>query len=135
MLANKAAAATNVESLQPTAVNNIGNLNTKAVPVAESPHSPAYVHVDKANAIVKPVVPAGDNGVLLKADLTAPGTILYITYDCHGTTCAWTYQCMASTCSGHSIPLEYHGDNTATWWAWTNDGNNSEYVFAVHYAP
>jgi hypothetical protein len=129
-----AAPAAAIENLRPTAMNNIESLASKGVLVDESPNSPAYVHIDKAHAVVHPRVPAGDNGALLRADLTAPNTILYITYDCHGSTCPWTYPCDGRTCQGHSIPIESHGDNTATWWGWTNDGNNSEYVFAVHYA-
>ena len=134
MSQNTAAAVTDVTRLQPEAQTRIADMDARAVPVQESPNSPVYLHIDKAHAVVKPKVPAGDNGALLRTDLSAPSTILYVTYDCHGSTCPWTYQCEARTCAGHSIPFEYHGDKTAVWWGWTNDGNNSEYVFAIHYA-
>jgi hypothetical protein len=100
----------------------------------ENPKSPVYQHIDKAAALIYPRVPIGDNGSLMRADLKAPGKIISVSWYCLGATCPWSHGCTVAWC-GTTYPgdIQYHGDNTATWWAWTNDANNSEYVFIVHY--
>jgi hypothetical protein len=90
-----------------------------------------FFYADKSAAVIPPV-PAGDGGNLMHVSLVAPGKINKVIWTCIGNTCPWTYGCIPQTCGGHQ-DVEYHGDSTADWWAWTNDGNNSQYVFEVHY--
>jgi hypothetical protein len=99
----------------------------------ENPNSPAYYHIDKNNAYHLPATPAGDHGHLLEVDLTAPGLIISVEQDCHGNVCPWIHGCTAGWCSGHNVPMEYHGNNTAIWWGFTNSADNAELVFIVHY--
>ncbi len=99
----------------------------------ENPNSPAYYHRDKNTSYHMPPIKAGDNGHLLEVDLTAPGTIFDVVYDCHGHPCGWVHPCDGAQCVGHNVPVEYHNNNTATWWGWSNSGDNAELVFIVHY--
>jgi hypothetical protein len=99
----------------------------------ENANSPMYVEIPKNEAYFRPATPAGDGGHLLMVDLVAPGTIISVVPDCHGNVCAWIHGCDAAQCQGHNIPVEYHGDKTARWWAWTNSADNAALVFSIHY--
>lgn len=101
--------------------------------VRENEHSPMYVHLDKNHAYHLPPIKAGDNGHLLMVNLVAPGRIISVVQDCHGNVCGWVHPCDGVQCAGHNIPIEYHGDNTAIWWGWSNSGDNAELVFTIHY--
>jgi hypothetical protein len=75
-----------------------------------------------------------DGEDLLRADFVTPaGTkIVSIDYSCTGPqySCGHTYPCDQATC--HHNPFEIT-NNTAIWWAKTDDGNENLYTFAVHY--
>ena len=105
----------------------------KSFRVVENPNSPIYFHRDKNSSYHQPGIPAGDNGHLLQVDLTAPGKIFNVVQDCHGRACGWTHGCESGWCAGHNVPVEYHNNNTATWWGWSNSGDNAELIFIVHY--
>lgn len=99
----------------------------------ENANSPMHVEIPKNAAYYRPPTKAGDGGHLLMVDLVAPGKIISILPDCHGYVCGWIHGCDAAQCQGHNIPLEYHGDNTARWWGWTNSADNAALVFSIHY--
>jgi hypothetical protein len=88
--------------------------------------------VEKNTAYVQPPVKAGDNGHLLRVDLSAPSTITSVDYDCIGSPCGWVHPCDAAQCKGHDVPVELKG-NDAIWWGWSNSGDNCVLVFTVNY--
>ena len=99
----------------------------------ENANSPMYVEISKNSAYYRPPTKAGDGGHLLMVDLVAPGKIISVIPDCHGYVCGWVHGCDATFCQGHNVPVEYHADNTARWWGWSNSGDNAVLVFAIHY--
>jgi hypothetical protein len=99
----------------------------------ENANSPIYVEIPKNQAYYQPPTKAGDGGHLLMVDLVAPGKIISVVPDCHGYVCGWVHGCDGAFCQGHNVPMEYHGDNTARWWGWSNSGDNAALVFAIHF--
>jgi hypothetical protein len=75
-----------------------------------------------------------DGKDLLRADFSSPaGTkIVKIDYSCTGPqySCGHTYACDQATCHHDQFEIT---NNTAIWWAKTDDGNENLYTFAVHY--
>lgn len=89
---------------------------------------------EKNNQYVVPTVKAGDNGALLRVDLSVTGKqITSVDYDCLGNPCGWVHPCDGAQCKGHDVPIELIGDGTAIWWGWTNSGDNCVLVFTIHY--
>jgi hypothetical protein len=87
---------------------------------------------EKNQMYVHPTVKAGDNGHLLRVDLSAPAAIKSVDYDCIGNPCGWVHPCDAAQSSGHDVPVELKGTD-AIWWGWSNSGDNCVLVFTVNY--
>jgi hypothetical protein len=99
---------------------------------AMSPRPSAKHEFEKNRMYVQPPVKAGDNGHLLRVDLSAPTTITSVDYDCIGSPCGWVHPCDATQCNGHDVPVELKGTD-AIWWGWSNSGDNCVLVFTVNY--
>jgi hypothetical protein len=95
------------------------------------PRASAKYEFEKNKMYVQPPVKAGDNGHLLRVDLSAPTKITSVDYDCIGSPCGWVHPCDGAQCNGHDVPVELKG-TAAIWWGWSNSGDNCVLVFTVN---
>lgn len=92
------------------------------------------VNRNKNDSYQQPPTPAGDGGHLLRVDLDAPGQISSVKFSCEGKSCGWVHECPDGGACGGSYPnaVEYRGTK-ATWFGWSNSGDNCVLIFTIDY--
>lgn len=105
---------------------------TEGAKPSGAPLNTTTVNRNKNDSYQQPPTPAGDGGHLLRVDLDAPGTISSVKFSCEGKSCGWVHECPDGGACGGSYPnaVEYRG-NKATWFGWSNSGDNCVLIFTI----